>query len=132
MNVIARDLIFRKVPLHEDATDNVEIPQQSKAQITAILNDLKMSLKDYEFPEVFCFKSKKDARITSNNTFPIMIVRFPFDTQVRILYEQLKKELNNSPKFSNISVDRSLPPSLRESFSLANSFAFEFFKKKEF
>ena len=26
MNVIARDLIFRKVPLHEDATDNVEIP----------------------------------------------------------------------------------------------------------
>ena len=132
MNVIARDLIFRKVPLHEDATDNVEIPQQSKAQITAILDDLKMSLKDYEFPEVFCFKSKKDARITSNNTFPIMIVRFPFDTQVRILYEQLKKELNNSPKFSNISVDRSLPPSLRQSFSLANSFAFEFFKKKNF
>ena len=132
MNVIAQDLIFRKVPLHEDATDNVETPQQSKAQITAILNDLKMSLKDYEFPEVFCFKSKKDAHITSNNTFPIMIVRFPFDTQVRILYEQLKKELNNSPKFSNISVDRSLPPSLRESFSLANYFAFEFFKKKNF
>ena len=133
VNLVAKDLIFRKVPLHSEAVDGLESPDQTRQQITAIFTDLKMTLKDYEFPETFRVKPKKDPTNNDNTRTPIIIVRFPFATHIRLLFEQMKKELNSSStsKFKALSVDKSVPRCLMTSYSAANAKAYDLRTKKK-
>ena len=122
-NLVAKDLIFRKVPLHPNAVNESETPDQTKEQVKAIFTDLKMNLQDFEFPETIRARKKKD--FADKTKFSLIIVRFPFATHIRILFEQMKKELPNSAQFSALSVDKSIPRCMEESYSAASAKAHE-------
>ena len=129
MLLVSKDLIVRKLPLHEDAQNDKETNAETIHQLDKFFKAIKFDLQPFEFPECHRMPAKKDIPDDQKKA-PIVLLRFPFYKHVRMFFQCLANE-SAKTEYKNINVENSIPKSLKLDYDRANAKAFELRKSKK-